>query len=415
MKNPKILIHLVMVLVQVAFGTVECSGQEYPSENEMSVIDTSEGTKDQAAWIDWPQLYGNPEHNNFREQKNEIVCPKILWRVDYSDIPAVVGNDVYAGGQALRLIDFRTGKVKASFKTQDMTEQINFKGTPVVLPDRVIAHGSDDLIYALTRDLSKVIWSQETWGIGWSSGVSNGDLFIVGADKWLVAIDVSSGKIRWQRGFPSEIVMTPALADGKVLFGTWARKFYAYDLDGNELWCHRGKHSFGFTDPAVAFGKVFVGDRGGMVNALDLDDGSLIWKYKSGSVGLSIPGVGKGCIFVGFGKVVVILDEMTGEPDPRERLFRTGLNPFGTPTLVEDTLYFGNLDGHLYAFDFKTGRYKWSFEVSTGKNKQVYDFVYHKGCLLVSTGAGLYALGNDPEKKELPHNFVLPDDLNNEQ
>jgi outer membrane protein assembly factor BamB len=151
-----------------------------------------------------------------------------------------------------------------------------------------------------------------------------------------------------------------------VLFGTWAGKFYAYDLDGNELWCHRGAHPFGYSDPAVAFGKVFVGDRGGVVNALDLYDGSLIWKYKSGSTGLSTPGIGKGrnfvgtgCIFVGFGKVVVILDEMTGEPDPKRRLFRTGLNPFGTPTLVGDTLYFGNLDGHLYAFDFNTGRYKW--------------------------------------------------------
>jgi outer membrane protein assembly factor BamB len=378
--------------------------------------------KSEVAWIDWPQLYGNPEHNNFREQKNEIVCPKILWRVDYSGVPAVVGNDVYAGGQALRLIDFRSGKVKASFKPQDMTEQINFKGTPVVLPDRVIAHGSNDLVYALTRDLSKVIWSKEVWGIGRSSGVSNGDLFIVCADKWLVAIDVKSGKIRWQRGFPSEIVMTPALADGKVLFGTWNRKFYAYDLDGNEVWCHRGTHSFGYTDPAVAFGKVFIGDRGGVVNALDLYNGSLIWKYKSGSTGLSTPGigkgrifVGKGCIFVGFGNVVVILDEITGEPDPKGRLFRTGLNPFGSPTLVGDTLYFGNLDGHLYAFDFNTGRYKWSFEVGADKHQQVYGFIYHKGCILVRTTVGLYALGNDPEKKELPHNFVLPDDLNDEQ
>ncbi len=414
MKNPRTLIHLVVALALVAFGTLKGTGQGHSSENVTSVSDTSAGIKNAAASIDWPQWYGNPEHNNFREQKNEIVCPKILWRVDSSRVPAVVGNDVYAGGQALRLIDFRTGKVKASFKPQDMTEQVYFEGTPVVLPDRVIAHRSNGRIYALTRDLSKVIWSQDVREIGSASGVSNGDLFIVGTGAWLVAIDVRSGEIRWERAFSAPIEMTPALADGKVLFGAWNRKFYAYDLDGNELWCHQGMHPFASSDPAVAFGKVFVGDRGGVINALDLDDGSLIWKHECRASGLSTPGIGKGCIFVGFGRVVVILDERTGEPDPKQRLFTTGRNPFGTPTLVEDTLYFGNLDGHLYAFDFQTGRYKWAFEVGTGKDRQVHGFVYHRGCLLVTTTAGLYALGNDPEKKELPQNFMLVD-LRDEQ
>ena len=208
LKNPKILIPLVMVLVPVALGTLRCAGQGHSRENVTRVSDTSEGTENGATWMDWPQLYGNPEHDNFREQKNEIVCPKILWRVDFSPVPAVAGNDVYAGGQALRRIDLPTGEVKASFQPQDVSEQVNFKGTPVVLPDRVIAHGSNGRVYALTRDLRRVLWSQDVREIGWSSGVSNGDLFIVGTDRRLVAIDVRSGKIRWERAFSGKIEMT---------------------------------------------------------------------------------------------------------------------------------------------------------------------------------------------------------------
>ncbi len=69
-----------------------------------------------------------------------------------------------------------------------------------------------------------------------------------------------------------------------------------------------------------------------------------------------------------------------------------------------ESLYFGNLDGHLYAHDLKTGDLKWSFHVP---GAQVHDFVYTEDRIFVSTTQGLFALGNDPGKGPAPRGFVL--------
>lgn len=65
-------------------------------------------------------------------------------------------------------------------------------------------------------------------------------------------------------------------------------------------------------------------------------------------------------------------DASTGEISPTPRI-RTGANAFGSPTVVGETLYFGNLDGHLYAHDLKSGDLEWAFEVPEA---QVLDFVH---------------------------------------
>ena len=130
MKHIKKPIYLAVILLLPTLGALKCMGQNNPLDNDTSPTGANEEQKDEGASLDWPQWYGNPAHNNFRPQKNEIVCPKILWKVDFSPVPAVVGNDVYAGGHALRHIDLRTGRIKASFKPQEMTEQFNFRGAP---------------------------------------------------------------------------------------------------------------------------------------------------------------------------------------------------------------------------------------------------------------------------------------------
>ncbi|MFH1999561.1 MAG: PQQ-binding-like beta-propeller repeat protein [Planctomycetota bacterium] len=357
---------------------------------------------------DWCQYRGSPDHNNYRKVADKIRVPKVLWKVDKASVPAVSGDDIYAGGSRLRRIETASGEVKLSWQPEGVGPDFQIYGTPVILKDRVIAHASDSRVYALDRALEKCIWAAEVPGISLFSGVCDNELFIISAKNKVVALEVDSGKERWAFALSrlAAVEMTPAVADGKVLFGSGDSRFYALSVDtGEVVWTYEGERVFAWTHPVVSNGKVFVGDRGGFINALSLEKGNLIWEQKSGKTGLSTPGIAPGNIIVGFGKVVILFDEKTGKPDPKGRTFRTASNPFGSPTLVGETLYFGNLDGHLYAFDYKTGQYKWSFEV--GEKQQVHDFVYHNDMLIVSTTEGLYALGNDPKKQKLPSKFVL--------
>ena len=368
------------------------------------------GPKDQ----DWPQYYGGPDHNNYRKVKDKIRVPRVLWHLDNADVltavPAAVGQDVYAGGASLRLVDLESGQVKASWKPEKAGKKFHFPGTPVVLKDRVIVHASDGQVRALNRGLTQVLWSRKVEGLGRSffSGTCNGEAYVVAAGNRVVALDVNRGQVLWtfEVGARAEVQMAVAIAEGHALFGAMDGRFFSVDMKkGKKTWVYRGPKPFGHTNPVAAFGKVFVGDRGGCVNALDLKKGTLAWRWESGATGLSTPGVIPGCILVGFSRFVTPIDVKTGKPVGSRKRFATDYNPFGSPTLIDRTLYFGNLDGHLYAFDFKRETFKWAFEV--GKKEQVLDFIYHRNILLVSTTGGLYALGNDPKKRKLPSQFVL--------
>ena len=424
---PVSLAVLLTVCVFLPLAMVRCTARDVAKEHEPEIVETpniessdiegrsparSESVSSTTGRSGWSQYRGHPDHNNLRQVKNKIRIPRMLWRVDRAAVPAVVGNDVYATGNSLRLVDLHNGSIKATWKPDGATKELNFCGTPVVLDDRVIAHSVDGTVYALDRSLSRLIWTSDITGSGFLSGVSDGELFVVAGGSRLWAIETDSGDLRWSKKFSRlfPVEMVPVIADGKVLFGSKNCVFYALDkINGTEVWTYEGDRAFGWTDPVVAYGKVFVGDRGGVINALDLRTGVRLWSRKSGAVGLSTPGIAPGSILVGFHRIVVPYQEKTGEDDPRKRTFRSGINPFGSPTIVGDTLFFGNLDGHLYAFDYETEKLRWAFE--TGPRMQVHDFVYHEGILLVSTMEGIYALGNDDAKTDMPQGYVLTSEL----
>lgn len=397
-----LFVALAVVVWGVYFGTAATAGSMPASQSKI------EG---------WPQYYGSPDHNNYRKVKNKIRVPEILWKIDRASVPAALGEDVYATGESLRLVDLKTGEIKASWKQEGFEEKNNFFGTPVILEDRVIAHSMDGKVYALDRALTELLWSVEVPGVGvakgmaYSSGVCDGTTYVVPAGSTVVALEIEDGSERWSfklgRQFP--VGMTPAIAGGKVLFGAYNSIFYALHIDsGEEIWTYEGDRPFGTNDPVVVQDKVFVGNRGGIISALDLKKGTLLWKFETGVTGLSTPGIVPGNVIVGFSKFVGTFDQKTGKPDPKGRSFKTSFNPFGSPTLVGDTLYFGNLDGHLYAYEYKNGQYKWSFELD--EEQQVHSFVYHQDILLVSTTEGIFALGNDKKRKKLPKSFVLMTD-----
>ena len=359
---------------------------------------------------DWPQYRGGSDHDNYRKVKDKIRVPRVLWRIDPCQVPAAVGEEVYAGGASLRLVDLKTGKVKAAWKPEKADDKFRFMGTPVVLKDRVIAHATDGKVHALDRALTREIWSRKVRGIEEFpfSGVCDGSAYVVSAGSRVLALEIQGGRVRWTFKASEEhpVLMTPAIAGGNALFGAKDGRFHAVVMqNGQKVWTYQGERPFGWTDPVAAFGKVFVGDRGGFINAIDLKKGTLVWSLESGATGLSTPGVFPGNLLVGFSRFVATIDVKKGKFDQSKQGFKTDSNPFGSPTRVGRTLYFGNLDGHLYAFDYKRETFKWAFEV--GEEEQVSDFIYHRDVLLVSTSKGLFALGNDPKKRKLPSRFVL--------
>lgn len=377
--------------------------------------------------LEWPQYGGGPTHDNARPVANAVRWPKVLWRVAGArGQPTVGGGFLFTGGESLLKIDPATGRVVAS-RAAGGEGSVRVADAPVLTPSSVIARSTDGRVFAVDRDLKDVTW---TWhgpagrDPRWSGVLADGGPYVLAAGGEVVALSPTNGEVLWRTKLPdaAEVSTTPAAHGGRVFLGTERGTFLALDLaTGRPVWTRAGRAKYMVTVPVVAFGSVFVGDRGiegeraGAVNAFDAASGELRWSTVFGATGFSTPGVVRGPaggarIVAGFGRSVAFFDAETGER-AAEPAIRTGPNAFGSPTVVGDTLYFGNLDGHLYAHDVATGALRWSFELPLAEHgssrHQVGDFTYAHDRVYVSTTLGLFAIGQDPAQGTAPEGFVL--------
>jgi len=239
-----------------------------------------------------------------------------------------------------------------------------------------------------------------------------------------VALAASTGEVRWRKRLEvgETVQMTPAADGDRVYLGTASGRFLALAVEtGESAWVHEGQADYLVTSPVVVSGRVFVGDRGvrgvrsGAVNAFDAKSGALLWSTEFGATGFSTPGVvrdasGAERLVAGFGRSVALFDTRTGAR-LAEPAIQTGANAFGSPTVIGDTICFGNLDGHFYAHDLVTGALRWAFAMpmdqARGQPHQVYDFTYAHDRIYLSTGLGMFAIVQDPERETAPAGFVL--------
>jgi outer membrane protein assembly factor BamB len=115
------------------------------------------------------------------------------------------------------------------------------------------------------------------------------------------------------------------------------------------------------SSPAVAGGKVYFGSGDGSVYAVDAKSGILQWKFATGDVVHSSPAVVNGIVYIGsWDSVLYALDAETGVA---RWTFQAGKdhaihNQEGfqsSPAVVDGTVYVGCRDAHVYALDCRDG------------------------------------------------------------
>jgi len=95
---------------------------------------------------------------------------------------------------------------------------------PLVSDNNVIYSTSEGILYAANKKTGKIVWSYKTDNqiVGsaniWKSGNSSG--IIVGSyDYYLHCINPSTGKMLWRVETENYINGTPAILNGKIIFG----------------------------------------------------------------------------------------------------------------------------------------------------------------------------------------------------
>ena len=241
----------------------------------------------------------------------------------------VAGSRAYVGAGDGRLIalDASTGAVIWEFSAGD-----SVVSAPLVSNGRVFFGSFDGRVYALDATSGKAIWTKDTGGAVTSTPVASGANVIVGSRSYdLTAFDARSGTPAWTRYFWfSWVESTAAIFKSSLYIGSSdAACVTAIDpANGRRLWTTDvGGSAWG--EPAVTNDHVLVGAVGvvnympahqGGAMALDRQTGRLVWRFAI---------------------------------DPPNGPTQSGLVPYGfagSPAIGTRLVYFGGLDGRVYAF-----------------------------------------------------------------
>jgi outer membrane protein assembly factor BamB len=218
-------------------------------------------------------------------------------------------------------------------------------------------------------------WGNEGWDYYTSSpAVVGGVVIFGGGDGFLHAVDAATGERRWRYATDGRIRSSPAVAGGVVYVGSMDGRLHAVDVrTGEALWRFETEgysldsSEYGFdrrsiqSSPAVADGRVFFGSRDGHLYAVDAASGELLWRFdQEVSWCISSPAVEGGIVYVGTsdGHFVQALDAATGE-----EMWRTGTESrvFASPSIAGGTLVVGDQAGNLLALDRSTGDERWRY------------------------------------------------------
>jgi outer membrane protein assembly factor BamB len=104
---------------------------------------------------------------------------------------------------------------------------------------------------------------------------------------------------------------------------------------------------------------IFVNSLDHSVFAIDKDSYKVVWHQDLGGAIAGSPVLaGDGSLYVGsFSAQLEKFDPASGNHQSVEKT--TGW-VWGTPSMVENNLYFGDLSGNFYSFDITTGKYNWT-------------------------------------------------------
>jgi outer membrane protein assembly factor BamB len=271
--------------------------------------------------------------------------------------PAIAGDALYfvSSAGSLASLDLKTGQPRWVFPTEfeRKFEAKNLHGYP-----------------------SAAQTIPDAWDIWLSSpAVANGKVYFGSGDGNVYAVDAQSGLLQWK--FPTKDVVhsSPAVVNNIVYIGSWDSYLYALDAEtGQEKWAFKSgedntiHNQVGFqSSPAVADGVVYIGCRDAHVYAVDAGTGKKKWDYPTSKSWVnSTPAVRDSLVYAATSDSsrVFALDAKTG----RLRFnFAAKSYVFSSPALAGDLAYIGAHNGKLYAIDAKTGKLAWEFQTEGSK------------------------------------------------
>ncbi|MBL9167920.1 MAG: PQQ-binding-like beta-propeller repeat protein [Verrucomicrobiales bacterium] len=345
---------------------------------------------------DWPMFRGNPSLTGISTNRLPNKLTK-LWEFKtggaVKSSPAIAQGKVYVGSldQKVYALDLRTGAKAWEFKTEGGVES-----SPLVLEGRVYVGSEDTHLYALNAKTGALDWKFATGdkilgGPNWVASPKPGEKWILAGsyDFKLYCLEAATGKSNWVYESSNYINGTPAVSEGKTVFGGcdalihvisltngskikefeagayiagssalvgkyayvghYENEFLCFDLEkGTNIWSFKDRNFPYFSSPAVTADRVIFGGRDKRLHCLKRSDGTSVWTFATRGKVDSSPVVSHDKVVVGSDDGFLYLVSLA---DGKEIWsYEIGQAVGSSPAIAEGRIIVGSEDGRIYCF-----------------------------------------------------------------
>ncbi|WP_230957600.1 PQQ-binding-like beta-propeller repeat protein [Ehrlichia ruminantium] len=265
--------------------------------------------------------------------------------------------------------DFNIGKMHTlSLKMQN-------KVIPVILGDRIIFLGKDNILYSVNKqNLEQYYWklslpkNEKLYRAG---VVYAQNVIICAVDDNVYGIDAETGQIKWEKSLISVIAGSPIIVHDRLIIVTVDNYLYSFNLiDGSLLWSSQESipevKSYDSFSAASSGDIVVLSFSNGKVVAFNSVNGLKMWESSvSDSLDSNI-GFTYGVFLSATKQNVVVVDKYRNildiDIESGKRKWSKKLNVQGISG-IEENYVIAVIDDKLASLDINTGEFLWQYDL----------------------------------------------------
>jgi eukaryotic-like serine/threonine-protein kinase len=274
----------------------------------------------------------------------------------YLSSPAVVNGIVYfgSGDGNVYAVAAESGSLRWKYKTGDVVHS-----SPAVSGGVVYVGSWDTYFYALNATDGELIWRFKTGddaqihlmtGIQGSAAVVDGTVCFGSRDAKVYALNAKTGALKWKFANGSSwVISSPAMVGDRVYFTTSdSFRFQALDALTGKAVYSLPYGIYSFSSPAVAGSHAYFGAFDGRLYDVDLEKQSYAGRFATPGFDLN------GRKYLGPDGKLMTETVWMGDTvdnviaDLRGKVFSMG-SILSSPVVSNGRVYFGSVDGNLYA------------------------------------------------------------------
>jgi eukaryotic-like serine/threonine-protein kinase len=249
-------------------------------------------------------------------------------------------------------------KLRWSYQTEGSIDS-----SAAIVSGVVYVGSGDGILRAIDLATGKQRWQYKTGGLFGESSpcVYGGAVYIGDLEGTLHAVDAATGKATWTFKTEGEIKSSPNVYENRIYFGSYDEHLYCLSLSGSLIW----KYLTGgpvHSTPAAAKGMVYVSGCDAIFRAIAAEKGKEAYKLSIGEYTGASAALRDGHAYVGtFANEVLGLDLEQQKVQWTYRHATRSFPYYSSAAVTQDYVVLGGRDKMVHCLQRSTGKEIWTF------------------------------------------------------